>query len=262
MKKPKKNSANAQTVTTTNKSLNATQKEVNMIPEEEKMNFELGTAKDIIDRFVQQCAHLPGCMAHTMRILSNEYAAKIHTIASQEEMTPEQIIEDAEVIFATMGKLRKDFAAEHDHANAVFDEILGHYVPGLQKALQQLPESHTEGSDAAIARNQDQELEKAKRVIAKFVKTCSLHPDSKKAALIDLTNEYFGQRLYRNNRKALSPETIIADATKITATMEKLMSDYSKEEEEHAYEMMDDILSRYVPDLKLVMDNNMKKKGK
>ena len=40
------------------------------------------------------------------------------------------------------------------------------------------------------------------------------------------------------------------------------MSDYSKEEEEHAYEMMDDILSRYVPDLKMVMENNMKKKEK
>ena len=60
----------------------------------------------------------------------------------------------------------------------------------------------------------------------------------------------------------MSPDTIIADATKITATMEKLMSDYSKEEEEHAYEMMDDILSRYVPDLKMVMENNMKKKEK
>lgn len=262
MKKPKKNSAYAQTVTTTNKSVNATQKEVNMIPEEEKMNFELGTAKDIIDRFVQQCAHLPGCMATAMRKLSNEYAAKIHTIASEEEMTPEEIIDDAEVIFATMGKLRKNFAEEHDHANAVLDEILGHYVPGLQKALRQIQEGHTDESDAAIVRNQEQELEKAKRVIAKFVKTCSLHPNSKKAALIDLTNEYFGQRLYRNNRKSMSPDTIIADATKITATMEKLMSDYSKEEEEHAYEMMDDILSRYVPDLKMVMENNMKKKEK
>ena len=92
------------------------------------------------------------------------------------------------------------------------------------------------------------------------MKTCSLHPDSKKAALIDLTNEYFGQRLYRSNRKALSSETIIADAKNITATMEKLMNDYSEEEEEQAYKVMDHILERYVPDLKLVMDQNMKKK--
>ena len=258
-----KKNAKATAATTTTNSVNAIPTDARLFTKDGKiMHFDLGLAKEIIADFVKQCVLTPGCLAHAMMTLSNDYASRGYMIENQKKMAPEQIIQDAEVIYATINKLSQDFPKEHDHANAVFDEILGHYVPPLQTALRQARESHTDESDAAPVRNQDQELEKAKRVIAKFVKTCSLHPNSKKAALIDLTNEYFGQRLYRNNRKALSPETIIADASKITATMEKLMSDYSKEEEEHAYEMMDDILSRYVPDLKLAMENNMKKKEK
>lgn len=250
-------------VTPTTKSMNAIPTEARLFTKDGKiMHFDLGLAKEIIADFVKQCVLSRGCLAHAMVTLSNDYACRGYMIENQKKMSPEAIIEDAEVIYATITKLSQDFPKEHDHANAVFDEILGHYVPPLQTALKQARESHTDESDAAIVHNQEQELEKAKRVIAKFVKTCSLHPDSKKAALIDLTNEYFGQRLYRNNRKSMSPDTIIADASKITATMEKLMSDYSKEEEDHAYEMMDDILSRYVPDLKMVMENNMKKKEK
>ena len=259
-----KNTKHAKTTaaTTTAKSVNATPKEARLFTKDGKiMHFDLGLAKDIIADFVKQCALSPSCLVNAMMTLSNDYASRCYMIENQKKMSPEEIIEDAEVIYATLEKLSQDFAKEHDHANAVCEEILGHYVPGLQKALRQVQEGHTVESDAAPVRNQEQELEKAKKVIANFVKTCSHNPDSKKNALISLTNEYFGQRLYRSKRKAMSPDTIIADAAKITATMEKLMRDYSGEEE-HAYEVMDDILARYVPDLKMVMENNMKKKGK
>ena len=262
MRKSKK-SANAHAVTSNTKSVNATPKVARLFTKDGKiMHFDLGLAKDIIADFVKQCMLSPGCLTQAMMALSNDYASRCYMIENQKKMSPEEIIEDAEVIYATMEKLSQDFAKEHEHANAVCEEILGHYVPGLPKALRQVQEIHTVKSDVASVRNQEQELEKAKKVIANFVKTCSHNPDSKKNALISLTNEYFGQRLYRSKRKAMSPDTIIADAAKITATMEKLMSDYSEQQEEQAYEVMDDILSRYVPDLKLVMDNNMKKKGK
>ena len=254
MSKDKK-SAKAKAVKSTTKSVNKTKEALSKIPEEKKINFGLDTAKDIIDDFIKQCANLPGCLALAMRELSNEYAAKMRTIASQEAMAPEDIIEDAEVIFATMGKLRKDYDKEHDHANAVFDEILGHYVPSLQKALRQSSEEDS-ASEAEFARNQ--ELEVAKGVVADFVKTCSLHPDSKKSAVVDLANKYLGQRQFQKNQKAISPDTIIADATKITAAMEKLVQNSG--EVEQAYKVMDDILSRYIPELKLAMENNMKKK--
>ena len=261
MRKSKK-SANAHAVTSNTKSVNATPKVARLFTKDGKiMHFDLGLAKDIIADFVKQCMLSPGCLTQAMMALSNDYASRCYMIENQKKMSPEEIIEDAEVIYATMEKLSQDFAKEHEHANAVCEEILGHYVPGLPKALRQVQEIHTVKSDAASVRNQEQELEKAKKVIANFVKTCSHNPDSKKNALISLTNEYFGQRLYRSKRKAMSSDTIISDAKKITATMEKLMSDYSGEEE-HAYEVMDDILARYVPDLKMVMENNMKKKGK
>lgn len=252
-----KNNAQKKAETITKKSVKEPPKAVSKIPEDEKMNFELEEAKDIIDDFIKQCAHLPGCLAHAMRVLSNEYFARIHTSISQDKMTPDEIIEDAEVIFATMRKLRKDFTNEHDHANAVFDEILGHYVPNLQKALRQISEDNSAVSEADS--DCDQELEKSKEIIAKFVKTCSLNPNSKRSALIDLTNEYFGQRLFQSNQKTVSPDTIIADADKIMVIMEKLMSNYSAGEQQ-AYKVMDEILARYVPDLKIVMEYNMKNK--
>ena len=187
-----KNTKHAKTTaaTTTAKSVNATPKEARLFTKDGKiMHFDLGLAKEIIADFVKQCVLSRGCLAHAMVTLSNDYACRGYMIENQKKMSPEEIIEDAEVIYATINKLSQDFPKEHDHANAVLDEVLGHYVPPLQTALRQARESHTDESDAAIVRNQEQELAKAKRVIAKFVKTCSLHPNSKKAALIDRSYE-------------------------------------------------------------------------
>ena len=148
MKKSKKNSANAHAVTTNTKSVNATSTDARLFTKDGKiMHFELGLAKDIIADFVKQCVLFPGCLAHAMMVLSNDYASRGYMIENQKKMSPDEIIEDAEIIYATMEKLSQDFAKEHDHANAVFDEILGHYVPLLQKALRQISEKNSNGYD-------------------------------------------------------------------------------------------------------------------
>ena len=148
MKKSNKNSANARAVTTNTKSVNATPKGARLFTKDGKiMHFDLGLAKEIIADFVKQCVLFPGCLAHAMMVLSNDYASRGYTIENQKKMSPDEIIEDAEVIYATMEKLSQDFVKEHDHANAVFDEILGHYVPSLQKALRQISGNDSNGSD-------------------------------------------------------------------------------------------------------------------
>ena len=72
-------------------------------------------------------------------------------------MSPEEIIQDAEIIYAIINKLSQDFAHEHDHANAVFDEILGRYVPPLQKALRQISGKCSDGSNVVTVRVQESE---------------------------------------------------------------------------------------------------------
>ena len=153
-----KKNAKATAVTTTTKSANAIPTEARLFTKDGKiMHFDLGLAKEIIADFVKQCVLSNGCLAHAMVALSNDYACRGYMIENQKKMSPEEIIEDAEVIYATINKLSQDFPKEHDHAIAVFDEILGHYVPLLQTGLRQISGKCSDGSNVVIVRVQESE---------------------------------------------------------------------------------------------------------
>ena len=143
---------------TTNKSVNAIPTDARLFTKDGKiMHFDLGLAKEIIADFVKQCVLSNGCLAHAMVALSNDYACRGYMIENQKKMSPEAIIEDAEVIYSTINKLSQDFPKEHDHANAVFEEILGHYVPLLQTALRQISGKCSDGSNVVTVRVQESE---------------------------------------------------------------------------------------------------------
>ena len=74
------------------------------------MHFDLGLAKKIIADFIKQCVLSPGCLAHAMVTLSNDYASRGYLIENPKKMSPEEIIQDAEIIYATINKLGQDFA--------------------------------------------------------------------------------------------------------------------------------------------------------
>lgn len=213
----------------------------------EATDFE--TAKAILSDFVSKCASFPDDIADKMRDTYTEWVATSDSLSHQEKMSQEEIIRDAKTIVNTMKKLCRDYFKEHDHANVVFDKILGRYVPGLQTALREY---------AAQESDYNPELEKSKAIIGDFVKACSNFPECKASALISLSNEYIAEAESKEYQEKMSPEEIIADAKTISKTMSKLQKNYSKEHDQ-ANMILDGILARYVPSLQKAIEERRKK---
>ncbi|MBQ7694264.1 MAG: hypothetical protein IJT50_04000 [Lentisphaeria bacterium] len=211
------------------------------------IDFE--TAKTILSDFVTKCASFPEDIADKMRETYTEWVATSDSLSHQEKMTQQEIIGDAEAIVKTMKKLFRDYSKEHDHANVVFDKILGRYVPGLQTALRKIA---VEQSDY------NPELEASKAIIFDFVKECSHFPESKASALVSLSNEYNCEIQYKEYENKMTPDEIIADANTIKKTMKELIANYSKEYE-HANKVLDGILARYVPSLQKAFEERVNK---
>ena len=253
----------AATSSVSEKSKNTTKEEIKSVdqgcvdPQENQLEkksdvtanaIDFETAKAVLSDFVSKCASFPDDIADEMRDTYTEWVATSDSLSHQEKMSQEEIIGDAETIVNTMKKLFRDYSEEHDHANVVFDKILGRYVPGLQTALREY---------AAQESDYNPELEKSKVIISDFVKACSGFPECKASVLVSLSNEYNAEAESKVYQEQMSPEEIIADAKTISKTMSKLQKNYSKEHDQ-ANMILDGILARYVPSLQKAIEERKK----